>query len=142
MDDDYVAEVLAREARDTSRKYQTEGLAAPTNDAPKPNTRFLRHLIKESESHNSALKRKEEKEARDRLRHLHGRPEERPVSKLAPSSQKSRDVPAGTSAADRKRRDEHLDRSRQDETEVDGLALETTTAAHRELVTGDGTGIA
>lgn len=28
MDDDYVAEVLAREARDSSRKYQTDGLGA------------------------------------------------------------------------------------------------------------------
>ena len=28
MDDDYVAEVLAREARDTSKRYQQEGLAA------------------------------------------------------------------------------------------------------------------
>jgi hypothetical protein len=28
MDDDYVAEVLAREARDSSQRYQTDGLGA------------------------------------------------------------------------------------------------------------------
>jgi hypothetical protein len=28
MDDDYVAEVLAREARDSSQRYRTDGLSA------------------------------------------------------------------------------------------------------------------
>ncbi|KAJ5712289.1 hypothetical protein N7493_008757 [Penicillium malachiteum] len=73
MDDDYVARVLAKEARDSSQKYSTEGLGAympkrPAGNAPKPNTRFLRHLIKETDSHNTALKRKEEREARERMR--------------------------------------------------------------------------
>ncbi|KAJ5718703.1 hypothetical protein N7488_004349 [Penicillium malachiteum] len=73
MDDDYVARVLAKEARDSSQKYTTEGLGAympkrPAGNAPKPNTRFLRHLIKETDSHNTALKRKEEREARERMR--------------------------------------------------------------------------
>ncbi|OJJ34140.1 hypothetical protein ASPWEDRAFT_157674 [Aspergillus wentii DTO 134E9] len=74
-DDDYVAQVLANEARDSSIKYSTEGLGAyvpkrPTGAAPKPNTRFLRHIIKETDSHNAALKRKEESEARERMRQL------------------------------------------------------------------------
>ncbi|PYI14889.1 hypothetical protein BO99DRAFT_393908 [Aspergillus violaceofuscus CBS 115571] len=74
-DDDYVAQVLAREARDSSLKYSAQGLEAymprrPTGAAPKPNTRFLRHIIKETDSHNAALKRKEEREARERMRQL------------------------------------------------------------------------
>ncbi|KAJ5288700.1 hypothetical protein N7478_001730 [Penicillium angulare] len=75
MDDDYVAQVLAKEARESSQKYSSNGLSAfmpskPTSNAPKPNTRFLRHLIKETDSHNTALKRKEEKEARERMQDL------------------------------------------------------------------------
>ncbi|KAL4873616.1 hypothetical protein BDV12DRAFT_81370 [Aspergillus spectabilis] len=71
--DDYVAQVLAKEARDSSMKYSALGMNAympsrPTGSAPKPNTRFLRHIIKETDNHNTALKKKEEKEARERMR--------------------------------------------------------------------------
>ncbi|OJJ75497.1 hypothetical protein ASPBRDRAFT_191727 [Aspergillus brasiliensis CBS 101740] len=74
-DDAYVAQVLAREARDSSLKYSAHGLEAympkrPTGAAPKPNTRFLRHIIRETDNHNTALKRKEEREARERMRQL------------------------------------------------------------------------
>ncbi|OJZ88956.1 hypothetical protein ASPFODRAFT_215712 [Aspergillus luchuensis CBS 106.47] len=74
-DDTYVAQVLAREARDSSLKYSAHGLEAympkrPTGAAPKPNTRFLRHIIRETDNHNTALKRKEEREARERMRQL------------------------------------------------------------------------
>ncbi|KAL5334083.1 hypothetical protein BJX70DRAFT_402931 [Aspergillus crustosus] len=73
--DDYVAQVLAKEARDSSMKYSALGMnaympARPTGSAPKPNTRFLRHIIKETDNHNAALRRKEEKEARDPMRQL------------------------------------------------------------------------
>ncbi|KAL4906836.1 hypothetical protein BDW74DRAFT_176441 [Aspergillus multicolor] len=73
--DDYVAQVLAKEARDSSMKYPALGMEAymparPTGSAPKPNTRFLRHIIKETDNHNAALKRKEEREARERMREL------------------------------------------------------------------------
>ncbi|PYI02544.1 hypothetical protein BO78DRAFT_376793 [Aspergillus sclerotiicarbonarius CBS 121057] len=74
-DDAYVAQVLAREARDSSLKYSAHGLEAympkrPTGAAPKPNTRFLRNIIRETDNHNAALKRKEEREARERMRQL------------------------------------------------------------------------
>ncbi|KAF4230929.1 hypothetical protein CNMCM8980_007863 [Aspergillus fumigatiaffinis] len=77
LSNDYVAEVLAKEARDSSVKYSAQGLGAylprrPTGAAPKPNTRFLRNIIKETDSHNAALKRKEEREARERMRQLRG----------------------------------------------------------------------
>ncbi|KAL2788419.1 hypothetical protein BJX66DRAFT_308779 [Aspergillus keveii] len=73
--DDYVAQVLADEARSSSLKYSSLGTEAymprrPTGSAPKPNTRFLRHIIKETDNHNTALKRKEEREARERMRQL------------------------------------------------------------------------
>ena len=42
----------------------------PTGAAPKPNTRFLRNIIRETDNHNAALKRKEEREARERMRQL------------------------------------------------------------------------
>ncbi|KAK9563586.1 hypothetical protein V6Z77_003942 [Aspergillus fumigatus] len=77
LSNDYVAEVLAKEARDSSMKYSAQGMGAylprrPTGAAPKPNTRFLRNIIKETDSHNAALKRKEEREARERMRQLRG----------------------------------------------------------------------
>ncbi|PKY05931.1 hypothetical protein P168DRAFT_326230 [Aspergillus campestris IBT 28561] len=73
--DDYVAQVLAREARDNSANYARQGAEAylprrPTGAAPKPNTRFLRHIINQTDSHNAALKRKEEREARDKMQQL------------------------------------------------------------------------
>ncbi|KAL2009049.1 hypothetical protein VTN00DRAFT_7243 [Thermoascus crustaceus] len=74
-DDDYVAQLLAKDARESSIKYSALGMQAymprrPTSGAPKPNTRFLRHIIKETDNHNAALKRKEEEEARERMRQL------------------------------------------------------------------------
>lgn len=40
-------------------------------NAPKPNTRFLRNIIKETDSHNSALRAKEAQDAKSRLHRLH-----------------------------------------------------------------------
>lgn len=81
LDDDYVARLLAEDAKKTSQKYLSQGLSAflPQRriDAPKPNTRFLSHIVREADSHNAALKRKEEIEAKKRLRELHGQ-DERP----------------------------------------------------------------
>ncbi|KAF7525136.1 hypothetical protein PCG10_005256 [Penicillium crustosum] len=70
MDDDYVAQLLAKEAKESSIKYASQGMSAfmpsrPTSNAPKPNTRFLRNLIKVTDNHNTALKLKEEREARE-----------------------------------------------------------------------------
>ncbi|KAJ5680911.1 hypothetical protein N7536_012050 [Penicillium majusculum] len=75
MDDDYVAQLLAKEAKESSIKYASQGMSAfmpsrPTSNAPKPNTRFLRNLIKVTDNHNTALKLKEEREARERMRQL------------------------------------------------------------------------
>lgn len=42
----------------------------PRSGAPKPNTQFLRHIIRQTDSHNSALLAKEAEESRARLRQL------------------------------------------------------------------------
>ncbi|PGH30324.1 hypothetical protein GX50_06918 [[Emmonsia] crescens] len=79
--DEYVAQLLAKDARDSSLRYSTVGMNAfiplkrPSERAPKPNTRFLKNILRETDSHNASLKRKEEEEARERvrtLRHAHG----------------------------------------------------------------------
>lgn len=44
----------------------------PPANKPKPNTRFLRNIIKDTDSHNAALQAKESAEARERLRSLQG----------------------------------------------------------------------
>ncbi|CEJ57152.1 hypothetical protein PMG11_05857 [Penicillium brasilianum] len=121
MDDDYVAEVLAREARDSSQRYQTDGLGAymprrPAGIAPKPNTRFLRHLIKETDSHNTALKRKEEREARDRLRHLRTQPQDDRTSERSPSTRKHHPQ-SSSSDLTRGQREERRDRPKRGERE-------------------------
>jgi hypothetical protein len=95
--DDYVADLLAKEAHECSIKYSALGLDAfktskydirfrctelacnnrvanclfprPTNKA-KPNTRFLRHIIKETKNHNEALLAKEASESQARLNDL------------------------------------------------------------------------
>ncbi|KAJ5459868.1 uncharacterized protein N7458_001420 [Penicillium daleae] len=121
MDDDYVVEVLAREARDSSQRYRTDGLSAympqrPTGNAPKPNTRFLRHLIKETDSHNTSLKRKEEREARDRLRHLRSHPQDLSTSKSTPSTRRP-DPRSSTSELARSHGEEQRVRSSRDQHE-------------------------
>ncbi|PGH26643.1 hypothetical protein AJ80_01588 [Polytolypa hystricis UAMH7299] len=73
--DAYVAKLLADDARKCSTKYSTVGMNAfmpkrPTSAAPKPNTRFLRNIIRETDSHNANLKKKEEEEARERMKQL------------------------------------------------------------------------
>ncbi|KAI1127260.1 hypothetical protein F5Y10DRAFT_243228 [Nemania abortiva] len=75
LTDDYVAELLAKEANDCSLKYSAMGLDAfksnkrPANQ-PKPNTRFLNNIIRDTNSHNRALLAKENAESQARLRDL------------------------------------------------------------------------
>ncbi|RWA05336.1 hypothetical protein EKO27_g9762 [Xylaria grammica] len=75
LTDDYVADLLAKEASDCSLKYSARGLEAfnsnkrPANQ-PKPNTRFLNNIIRDTNSHNRALRAKENAESQARLRDL------------------------------------------------------------------------
>ncbi|KAI1358093.1 hypothetical protein F5Y08DRAFT_127391 [Xylaria arbuscula] len=75
LTDDYVAELLAKEASDCSLKYSALGLDAFKSDKrpanqPKPNTRFLNNIIRDTNSHNRALRAKENAESKARLRDL------------------------------------------------------------------------
>ncbi|KAI0182502.1 pre-mRNA-splicing factor 38B [Xylaria flabelliformis] len=75
LTDDYVAELLAKEANDCSLKYSAMGLDAYKSDKrpanqPKPNTRFLNNIIRDTNNHNRALLAKENAESRARLRDL------------------------------------------------------------------------
>ncbi|KAF5601265.1 pre-mrna-splicing factor 38b [Fusarium subglutinans] len=89
LTDDYVADLLSQEASDCSLKYSAMGMEAyRTNKKPasmmKPNTRFLRHIIKDTDNHNKALLAKEAAESKARLKDLE-RTEEIKRSKTNPS---------------------------------------------------------
>ncbi|KAJ8132248.1 hypothetical protein O1611_g1374 [Lasiodiplodia mahajangana] len=75
LTDDYVAGLLTKEANDCSLKYSAIGLDAFKSDKrpanqPKPNTRFLNNIIRDTNSHNRALLAKENAESQARLRDL------------------------------------------------------------------------
>ncbi|CAK3793118.1 Hypothetical predicted protein [Lecanosticta acicola] len=74
LTDDYVAELLKKDAARTSNRFLTNSLGGllskPRGNAPKPNTRFLRNIVRDADTHNAALRRREEEESRARLRDL------------------------------------------------------------------------
>ena len=72
LTDDYVAKLLADDAKKRSSRLSAYGLQddlprRPTINAPKPNTRFLKNIIRETDSHNATLRAKELRESRARL---------------------------------------------------------------------------
>ncbi|GAB0138508.1 hypothetical protein EsDP_00006743 [Epichloe bromicola] len=75
LTDDYVAGLLAQDAKDCSLKYSAMGMEAlrdkkKPSSMLKPNTRFLRHIIKDTDTHNKALLAKEAAESKARLKDL------------------------------------------------------------------------
>ncbi|KAI7350353.1 hypothetical protein KC354_g12891 [Hortaea werneckii] len=70
LDDDFVASILARDASlSASQGYSQVPSSKPRRkDAPRPNTRFLRNLVRDADTHNTALRAKEEEEARRKER--------------------------------------------------------------------------
>ncbi|KAK3674360.1 hypothetical protein LTR78_005829 [Recurvomyces mirabilis] len=72
--DDYIISLLKRDAEANKNQYPLlsggGNVRRRAKDAPKPNTRFLGNLVREVDSHNAALKAKEEAESRARLRDL------------------------------------------------------------------------
>lgn len=76
--DDYVASILKRDAekKGQSRLFASglssllSGRTRPRGDAPRPNQRFLKNLVRDVDSHNAALKAKEEEDAARRMRDL------------------------------------------------------------------------
>ncbi|RYP42627.1 hypothetical protein DL768_010302 [Monosporascus sp. mg162] len=127
LTDDYVAELLAKEAADCSLKYSAMGLDAYKSDKrpahqPKPNTRFLNNIIRDTNSHNRALLAKENAESRARLRELEEaenqrrREEERRLRKVKPGPSDTRkrmlgDIAAHLGGSSKKRKTESTDSS-------------------------------
>lgn len=95
LSDDFIASLLAKDAKASNAKYSSYGLQEllpkryillfcnhllsvpncprPTYNAPKANTRFLKNIIRETDNHNAALRAKGLADSRSRLRKLHGR---------------------------------------------------------------------
>ncbi|KAI3398593.1 hypothetical protein diail_8941 [Diaporthe ilicicola] len=106
LTDDHVAELLAKEAKDCSLKYSTMGMEAysssssssrPANKA-KPNTRFLRNIIKGTEHHNRTLTAKELADSQARLKELADTEEEK-RRRYKPSANEIRGRQLGNIAA-------------------------------------------
>ncbi|WYZ45617.1 hypothetical protein EsH8_VIII_000933 [Colletotrichum jinshuiense] len=97
LTDEYVAGLLAKEADDCSTKYSSMGLEAfrpekkPAN-MPKPNTRFLRHIIKDTNTHNKNLLAKEAAESRARLKDLEHAEEKEKRRKAGPQDIRRRQM--------------------------------------------------
>ncbi|KAM4065125.1 pre-mRNA-splicing factor 38B [Hirsutella rhossiliensis] len=72
LTDEYVAGLLAEEAKDCSLKYSTMGMEPRREPAnlPRPNTRFLRNIIKNTETHNKARIAKGEAQSKAKLQEL------------------------------------------------------------------------
>ncbi|KAG9245351.1 hypothetical protein BJ878DRAFT_501826 [Calycina marina] len=72
LTDEYVVTLLAKDAKESSIRYSALGLeglvpSKPPANKPKPNTRFLRNIIRDTDSHNAALLAKEAADSRARL---------------------------------------------------------------------------
>ncbi|KAK6008699.1 hypothetical protein QM012_000602 [Aureobasidium pullulans] len=81
--DDYVTELLKRDAKAVSSSSSLSSLmnkSSRSANAPKPNTRFLRNILRDTDNHNSALLKKEAEESRLRLQNL--RHSHRPTQQL------------------------------------------------------------
>lgn len=82
--DEYVSSLLTNQATRQATAYSTLGYRAFLNsrkrDGPagKPNTRFLKNIVKHVDGFNAALARKEEKESQEKLKDLRNRDEEKP----------------------------------------------------------------
>lgn len=69
IDDDHIIELLRKDAQAGRLGYSFTAQRRDKN-APKPNTRFLRNLVRDADSHNAALLAKEKAETRARLKGL------------------------------------------------------------------------
>ncbi|OTB12868.1 hypothetical protein K445DRAFT_320695 [Daldinia sp. EC12] len=127
LTDDQVAELLVKEAQDCSLKYSAMGLDAfksnkrPANQ-PKPNTRFLNNIIRDTNSHNRALLAKESAESKAKLRDLEDaednkrREEERRLRRTKPGPSDTRkrmlgDIAAILGGSSKRRRTEKAETS-------------------------------
>ena len=81
--DEYVTSLLKNQAEKQAAAYSDIGFRAFLKNAEKegpvgkPNTRFLKNIVREVDGYNTALARKEDKESRERLKELRRRDGER-----------------------------------------------------------------
>ncbi|KAH7079199.1 hypothetical protein BKA63DRAFT_260877 [Paraphoma chrysanthemicola] len=73
--DEYIASLMKQDAKNATKKYELVGIDAfnpkrSKSGAPKPNTNFLRHIIRQTDSHNAALLAREAEESNARLRRM------------------------------------------------------------------------
>ncbi|KAH9827276.1 hypothetical protein Tdes44962_MAKER09764 [Teratosphaeria destructans] len=118
LNDDYIIALLKRDAEANKRQtllpssaYLSTAKRRP--DAPKPNTRFLKNLVRDADSHNAALKAKEEADAKVRMEKLKRRREgEEGVAKLRDGERQGRWASAlgGLGAVEGGRRNEEVQR--------------------------------
>ena len=102
LNDDYIANLLIQDAKDITNRALRRSVVAP-----KPNTRFLSNIIKQADGHNAALKRKEEREAKERRRQL-----ERNDGRLTPPTKEDDLVDKSTHKRRRTRSSDYHDEGR------------------------------
>ncbi|PPJ57744.1 hypothetical protein CBER1_00003 [Cercospora berteroae] len=91
IDDDYVAELLKRDAAAiSSGNTPSAGRSRPRGQGVRPNARFLKNLVRDIDSHNTALKQKEERESRHRMWDLQRGKRKSETSELHGADRKSR----------------------------------------------------
>ncbi|KAI0130449.1 hypothetical protein BJ170DRAFT_620201 [Xylariales sp. AK1849] len=101
LTDDYVADLLAKEAADCNIKYSAMGIDAFNKSAkrparhPTPNTRFLNNIVRNTDNHNRALLAQERADSQARLRDLEGSEEKKRQAEKERSS-RLRPAPADT----------------------------------------------
>jgi len=69
IDDDHIIALLRKDAQ-AGRLGSSFTAQRRDKNAPKPNTRFLRNLVRDADSHNAALLAKEKADTRARLKGL------------------------------------------------------------------------
>ncbi|KAI9363976.1 hypothetical protein DFJ73DRAFT_956404 [Zopfochytrium polystomum] len=91
----YVASLIAREAKAAELKYAKEGLSAYIDldrkkRLPKPNTRFLASVVRSTDDHNQSLLRQMAQDSSERLRQLESGAARRDM-RLSPKKRKTSD---------------------------------------------------
>ncbi|PVI06518.1 hypothetical protein DM02DRAFT_552503 [Periconia macrospinosa] len=114
-DDDYVVNLLKQDAKNAAKNYELVGIDAfnpkrSRSSAPKPNTNFLRHIIRQTDNHNAALLAKEAEESRVRLIEMERRNDSRQQSARGSRRRNtSATPPVDDNERHRKRRRYHSD---------------------------------
>src|SRR6201992_1372996 len=94
-------------------------LHRPTDKAPKPNIRFLRNIIRETDSHNAALLAKEAEDTKAKLKELKAEDDRKREESMSYSRKRRRSIDSHTndrSRHGRSQRDKDREYSRRHKT--------------------------